>query len=90
MHQDVYVYLRNCHTCHGIKSLCRLPHTIHGPPPVPDKPWEHFLVDSLTGLPLSHSFDAICIIVDRLIRMSYFVLSHTVVTAEDLATIFLV
>ena len=32
---------------------------------IPKQPWEHILVDLITGLPISKGYDAIMVMVDR-------------------------
>ena len=62
-----------------------------GPPAaVPQGPWESVSMDFITQLPKTASgYDAILVVVDRLIKMARFVPTTTDVSAKEIAALFL-
>jgi hypothetical protein len=57
--------------------------------PVPEKLWEDIAMDFVVGLPECEEFDAVWVVVDRLLKMRHFVPCHTTLAAVGLAELFL-
>jgi len=55
---------------------------------IPEKPWAHILVDFITKLPLAHKYDSILVVVNRLTKIVYFILTTEKTLAEGLARLF--
>ena len=55
---------------------------------IPDRPWTHILVDFITKLPLAQGYNSILVVVDKLIKMVYFIPTTEKILAEELARLF--
>jgi len=55
---------------------------------IPEKPWTHILADFITKLPLVQGYYSILVVVDRLTKMVYFILTTEKTMAEGLARLF--
>jgi len=58
------------------------------PNKIPERPWQHILVDFITKLPVSKGHDSILVVCDRFLKMSYFVATTKKTMAEELARLF--
>ena len=58
------------------------------PNQVPERPWQHILVDFIMKLPVSKSHDSILVVCDRFLKMSHFVATTEKTMAEGLARLF--
>jgi len=58
------------------------------PNSIPEKPWTHISVDFITKLPLAQGYDSILVVVDRLMKMVYFIPTTKKTLAEELAQLF--
>ena len=58
------------------------------PNKVPERPWQHILVDFITKLPVSKGHDSILVVCDRFLKMSHFVATTEKTTVEGLAKLF--
>lgn len=71
--------IRNCDLCKKSKAPKYTPYGKLRPLQIPDAPWHLVLLDFITGLPLSTEpltqtiYDSILVIVNRLIKYSYFI-----------------
>jgi transposase InsO family protein len=77
-------------------DLCLRTKTIHQPPlgqlhplEIPQGRWEQISVDFIVELPDAHGFDAVMNVVDTLSKRAHFIPTHTTVTAEGAARLFL-
>ena len=59
-------YIARCDTCQRFKGCNWARAGLLQPLPVPNTPWEHISADFIMNLPLSHSYDSILMVVDRL------------------------
>ena len=55
---------------------------------IPDRPWTHISVDFITKLPLAQGYNSILVVVDKLIKMVYFIPTTEKILAEGLARLF--
>jgi len=55
------------------------------PNKVPNRPWEIISMDLITQLPESNSYNAICVIVDRLTKRAYFIPINNQFSSKDMA-----
>ena len=58
------------------------------PNQVPERLWQHILVDFITKLPMSKDYDSILVVCDRFSKMSYFVTTTEKTMVEGLARLF--
>jgi hypothetical protein len=78
-------YVQGCYSCACNKVRNQRPARLLQPLPNPEGPWLWTQSDFVTQLPPSWGFDAIYVIVDRLMKMAHFILCKTTCTAEQLA-----
>nr|GEZ14140.1 putative reverse transcriptase domain-containing protein [Tanacetum cinerariifolium] len=73
MKADIATYVSKCLTCGRVKVEHQRPSGLLVQPAIPEWKWDNIIMDFLTKLPkLSHGFDSIWVIVDRLIKYAYF------------------
>ena len=58
------------------------------PNSIPEKPWTHISANFITKLPLAQEYDLILVVVDRLMKMVYFIPTTEKTSAEGLARLF--
>lgn len=51
---------------------------------IPAKPWDKILIDFIVGMLECEMFDVIWIVVERLLKMKYFIPCHTMIDASGL------
>ena len=89
MRKQVDQYERNCHSCQRSRTSWHATFVVLRPLPVPEKPWEDTSMDCVVGLPECQGFDAVWVVVDRLLKMRHFIPCHTTINAVGLAKLFL-
>jgi len=58
------------------------------PNQVPERPWQHILVDFIMKLPVSKGHDSILVVCDKFLKMSHFVATTEKTTVEGLMRLF--
>jgi hypothetical protein len=89
MRQFVNEFVNTCDTCARNKTPR---HALQGqlhPLPIPGGPWQSVSMDFIVELPPSQGFDAIYVCVDRFTKMARFCPTHSDVTAEQTAQLYL-
>ena len=71
-----------------MKNRAEMPAGKLRPNQIPERLWQHILVDFITKLPMSKGHDSILVVCDRFLKMSYFVVTMEKTTAEGLARLF--
>ncbi|PHJ15696.1 retrotransposon nucleocapsid related, partial [Cystoisospora suis] len=91
MRTDVHEYVTTCVQCQKNKPRCTRAPGLLQPLSVPERPWQSVSIDFVTGLPPSSvsAYHFIRVVVDRLSKMAHSVPTHSSVTAEKLAELFL-
>ena len=74
--------------CQRMKNRAEMPAEKLRPNKVPERLWQHILVDFITKLPMSKGHDSILVVCDRFSKMSHFVATTEKTTAEGLARLF--
>jgi len=54
------------------------------PNAVPEKPWQHILVDFVINLLVSRGYDSILVVCNRFLKMSHFIVTTEKIIAEGL------
>jgi len=89
MWKQVDQYVHNCHSCQWSQSLRHATFWVLRPLPVLEKPCEDISMDFVLGLPECEGFNAIWVVVDRLLKMRHFCPCHMTIDAVELARLFL-
>ena len=58
------------------------------PNKMPERPWQHILVDFITKLPISKDHDLILVVCDRFSKMFHFVTTTKKTMVEELVRLF--
>jgi hypothetical protein len=65
MQQDVQSFIKQCEVCQKAKhELCKYLGLLQ-PLPIPQSSWSDISMDLIEGLPLSHGYSVILVVVDR-------------------------
>ena len=78
-------YVTGCDTCQQMKNCPQKPFGTLQPNMVPNGPWEIITIDLITQIPESEGYNAICVIVDRLIKRAHFFAITNKFLIKDLA-----
>jgi hypothetical protein len=89
MTKSVERYTKNCHTCTRTKYSRLAYQGLLSPLPVPNRPWRSISVDFIVKLPLSHGYDSIMVVVDRLSKMRHFIPCNETIGPKEAAELFL-
>jgi len=88
MTKEVKQYVKGCDQCQRMKNRAEMPVEKLRPNQVPEKLWQHILVDFITKLPMSKGHDAILVVCNRFSKMSHFVVMTEKTMVEGLARLF--
>ena len=86
--KEVKQYVKGYDQCQRMKNRAEMPAGKLRPNQVPERPWQHILVDFITKLPMSKGHDLILVVCDRFSKMSHFVVMTEKTTAEGLVRLF--
>jgi len=86
--KEVKRYVKGCDQCQRMKNRAEMPVGKLRPNKIPERPWQHILVDFITKLPVSKDHDSILVVCDRFLKMSHFVVMTEKMMAEGLARLF--
>jgi hypothetical protein len=89
MWKTIKDFVLSCDTCSRSKNPRHRPYGLLQPLPVPQRPWSSVSMDFITDLPPSATFDAICVVVDRLTKMAHFIPCKKSISGEATAKLFL-
>jgi len=82
-------YIGTCDLCLRTKLIRQAPVGKLHPLWIPDSQWDTLSVDFVVELPLSSGHDAVMTVVDSVSKQAHFIPTHTTVTAEGAARLFL-
>ena len=86
---DILDFVTTCPQCQIAKPRNTKPYGHIMPLQPPENVWQDISLDLIVSLPLSASYDAIFVVVDRFSKMSHFIPTTTNVSAPQLAQLFL-
>lgn len=72
MRRDIRKFVAACFTCQTTKYVRDKPNGLIQPLPIPNMVWEAASMDFIVGLPPSHRYTAVMVVVDRLTKYSHF------------------
>jgi hypothetical protein len=84
----VQEFVRRCDVCQRQKYMATSPGGLLQPLPIPNQIWEDISMDFVTGLPKSKGYEAIFVVVDRLLKYVHFIPLKHPYTAKSIAEIF--
>jgi len=82
-------YISTCDLCLRTKPIRQAPVSELHPLRILDSQWDTLSVDFIVELPLSSGHNAVMTVVDSVSKQAHFIPMHTMVTAEDIARLFL-
>ena len=80
--------MEGCDQCQRMKNRAEMLAGKLRPNEIPERLWQHILVDFITKLPMSKGHDSILGVCDRFLKMSHFVVTIEKTMAEELARLF--
>ena len=86
--KEVKQYVERCDQCQRMKNRAEIPVGKLRPNKIPERPWQHILVDFIMKLLVSKDYDSILVVYDRFSKMSHFVAMTEKITAEGLVRLF--
>ncbi|KAK2367199.1 hypothetical protein QL285_080510 [Trifolium repens] len=89
MRKDITEFVQNCVICQQAKTTTASPAGLLQPLPIPSQVWEDVAMDFITGLPVSHGYTTIMVVVDRLTKYAHFVPMKTDYTSRSVAEAFM-
>jgi hypothetical protein len=72
MKQEIKDFVQQCLICQQAKHDTRAPAGLLQPLPIPEQVWEDVAMDFITGIPPSHGYTVIMVVIDRLTKYSHF------------------
>ena len=90
-HMSRYIgqYTKTCDLCMCTKVQRQLPVGELHPLPIPAQRWEQISVDFIVELPEAHGYDAVMNVVDSVSKRAHFLPTHTTISAEGAARLYL-
>ncbi|GJV30880.1 putative reverse transcriptase domain-containing protein [Tanacetum coccineum] len=90
MKKDIAMYVSKCLTCSKVKAEHQKPSGLLQQPKIPEGKWEKITMDFITRLPRTSSgHDAIWVIVDRLTKITHFLVDLENYKIEKLARLYI-
>ena len=86
--REVKRYMKGYNQCQRMKNRAEMPAGKLRPNKVPERPWQHILVDFITKLLISKGHDSILVVCNRFSKISHFVATTEKTMAEELASLF--
>ena len=77
-------YIIGCNMCQQMRNCTQQPFGPLIPNKMPNRPWEIISIDLIMQLPESNGYNAICVIVNRLIKRAYFISINNWFLSKDM------
>jgi hypothetical protein len=81
-------YVGNCPKCKRSKNSRLKPAGLLRPLPIPQKPWQYITMNFKSFNKNRYGYNAILVIMDRLSKRLFFLLTHKICTAANLAELY--
>jgi hypothetical protein len=90
MKMDIAKYVASCGICQKVKVEHKRPAGLLKPLEIPEWKWENIAMDFVVGLSRSpRGKDAICEVIDRLIKVAHFIPMKQTSSAADLVSLYI-
>jgi hypothetical protein len=90
MKRDVTKYVALCNTCQRVKAEHQRPAGLLQPLKITEWKWEEIGIHFIVGLPRTQAgYDSIWVIVDRLIKVTHFILVKTTYSSAKLGELYM-
>lgn len=89
LQKDIQEFVQNCIICQQAKIANTLPAGLLQPLPIPSQVWEDIAMDFITGLPSSHGYTTIMVVVDCLTKYAHFMAMKSDYTNKSVAETFM-
>ena len=86
--KEVKRYVEECNACQRNKNYTEQLAGKLMPNSIPEKPWTHISANFITKLSLAQGYNSILVVVNRLTKMVYFILTTEKTSAKGLAKLF--
>lgn len=87
MKTDIQKIVQPCSICQQANTPNSLPVWLLQPLPIPRQVWEDLAMDIITGLPMSHGFTVILVVIEWLSRYAHFLPLKTKYTRRSFAEV---
>ena len=82
--KEVKQYVERCDQCQRMKNRAEIPVGKLRPNEIPERLWQHILVDFIIKLLVSKDYNSILVVYDRFLKMSHFVAMTEKIMAKGL------
>ena len=89
MWKDIQQFCHSCDICQKIKPDLQGKKGLLWPHQIPTLPWDVVSLDLITGLPWLQGYDAILVIVDKLLKYTLYAPTTSTLSQSGFATLFL-
>src|ERR1700677_795106 len=89
MSHYIGLYIEHCDLCNRTKIIRKRPISELHPMAIPHDRWDVISVDFVVELPDAHGYNAIMNVIDTVTKRAHFIPTHTTITAEGAALLFL-
>lgn len=72
MKQEIKEFVQICLVCQQAKHDTRAHASLLQPFPIPEHVWENMEMEFIVGLPSSHDYIVVMVVIDRLTKYSHF------------------
>ena len=88
MTQEVRQFVLDCPVCQVEKSSHLKPAGKLMPLEIPQRKWDHVVLDFVVGMPVQGEYDAICTVVDKATKMCHFIPCNEKISAKQVAKLY--
>ena len=88
MTQEVRQFVLDCPVCQVEKGSHLKPAGKLMPLEIPNRKWDHVVLDFVVGMPVQGEFDAICTVVDKATKMCHFIPCSEKISAKQVAKLY--